>query len=124
MGRMLIDAVNAADDCTLAATLDIGCDIRAALAEEDLDSDEIDWSLRRVKALAGICIEAPDRASQEHARAQTGFGNEIAGCGFGAAIHRRGVDETRTRREEGVQNLLEWRPLGLRVAHFERAGSA
>lgn len=33
MGRMLIDAVNAADDCTLAATLDIGCDVRAALAK-------------------------------------------------------------------------------------------
>jgi 4-hydroxy-tetrahydrodipicolinate reductase len=33
MGRMLIDAVEAAGDCTLAATLDIGCDIRAALAK-------------------------------------------------------------------------------------------
>jgi len=33
MGRMLIDAVNTADDCTLAATLDIGCDIRAALSK-------------------------------------------------------------------------------------------
>jgi 4-hydroxy-tetrahydrodipicolinate reductase len=33
MGRMLIDAVNGADDCTLASTLDIGCDIRAALSK-------------------------------------------------------------------------------------------
>jgi 4-hydroxy-tetrahydrodipicolinate reductase len=33
MGRMLIEAVDAADDCTLAATLDIGCDIRAALSQ-------------------------------------------------------------------------------------------
>lgn len=33
MGRMLIDAVQAAPDCTLAGTLDIGCDIGAALAD-------------------------------------------------------------------------------------------
>ncbi|HVK33834.1 MAG TPA: 4-hydroxy-tetrahydrodipicolinate reductase [Burkholderiaceae bacterium] len=33
MGRMLIEAVNAAADCTLAGTLDIGCDIAAGLAD-------------------------------------------------------------------------------------------
>jgi 4-hydroxy-tetrahydrodipicolinate reductase len=33
MGRMLIEAVNAAPDCTLAGTLDIGCDIAAGLAD-------------------------------------------------------------------------------------------
>jgi 4-hydroxy-tetrahydrodipicolinate reductase len=33
MGRMLIEAVNAATDCTLAGTLDIGCDIAAGLAD-------------------------------------------------------------------------------------------
>jgi 4-hydroxy-tetrahydrodipicolinate reductase len=33
MGRMLIDAVQAADGCTLAGTLDIGHDIGAGLAE-------------------------------------------------------------------------------------------
>ena len=32
MGRMLIEAVNAAPDCTLAGTLDIGCDIASGLA--------------------------------------------------------------------------------------------
>ena len=32
MGQMLIGAVHAAPDCTLAATLDIGCDLREALA--------------------------------------------------------------------------------------------
>ncbi|MDP1690369.1 MAG: 4-hydroxy-tetrahydrodipicolinate reductase [Burkholderiaceae bacterium] len=32
MGRMLIEAVNAAPDCTLAGTLDIGADLRAGLA--------------------------------------------------------------------------------------------
>jgi 4-hydroxy-tetrahydrodipicolinate reductase len=32
MGRMLIDAVQAAPDCTLAGTLDIGCDIASGLA--------------------------------------------------------------------------------------------
>lgn len=31
MGRMLIESVQAADDVALAATLDIGCDVRAAL---------------------------------------------------------------------------------------------
>ena len=33
MGRMLIEAVNAAPDCALAGTLDIGCDIAAGLAD-------------------------------------------------------------------------------------------
>ncbi len=33
MGRMLIEAVNATPDCTLAGTLDIGCDIAAGLAD-------------------------------------------------------------------------------------------
>jgi 4-hydroxy-tetrahydrodipicolinate reductase len=33
MGRMLIDAVQAAPDCVLAGTLDIGCDIAAGLAD-------------------------------------------------------------------------------------------
>jgi 4-hydroxy-tetrahydrodipicolinate reductase len=33
MGRMLIDAVQGAPDCTLAGTLDIGCDIAAGLAD-------------------------------------------------------------------------------------------
>jgi len=33
MGRMLIDAVSQAGDCTLAATMDIGSDIRSALAK-------------------------------------------------------------------------------------------
>lgn len=33
MGRMLIDAVEAAPDCVLAATLDIGCDIASGLAD-------------------------------------------------------------------------------------------
>jgi 4-hydroxy-tetrahydrodipicolinate reductase len=33
MGRMLIDAVEAAPDCTLAGTLDIGSDIAAALTD-------------------------------------------------------------------------------------------
>jgi 4-hydroxy-tetrahydrodipicolinate reductase len=33
MGRMLIDAVQAADDCTLAGTLDLGRDIEAGLAD-------------------------------------------------------------------------------------------
>jgi len=33
MGRMLIDAVQAADDCTLAGTLDLGRDIEANLAD-------------------------------------------------------------------------------------------
>jgi 4-hydroxy-tetrahydrodipicolinate reductase len=33
MGRMLIDAVEAADDCTLAGTLDLGHDIGAGLAD-------------------------------------------------------------------------------------------
>jgi 4-hydroxy-tetrahydrodipicolinate reductase len=33
MGRMLIEAVNEAPDCTLAGTLDIGCDIAAGLAD-------------------------------------------------------------------------------------------
>jgi 4-hydroxy-tetrahydrodipicolinate reductase len=33
MGRMLIDAVSQASDCTLAATMDIGSDIRSALAK-------------------------------------------------------------------------------------------
>jgi 4-hydroxy-tetrahydrodipicolinate reductase len=32
MGRMLIEAVEAAPDCTLAATMDIGSDVRASLA--------------------------------------------------------------------------------------------
>ena len=32
MGQMLIEAVNAAPDCTLAGTLDIGADLRAGLA--------------------------------------------------------------------------------------------
>jgi len=32
MGQMLIEAVNAAPDLSLAATLDIGCDVRAGLA--------------------------------------------------------------------------------------------
>jgi 4-hydroxy-tetrahydrodipicolinate reductase len=33
MGRMLIDAVEAAPDCVLAGTLDIGCDVAAGLAD-------------------------------------------------------------------------------------------
>jgi 4-hydroxy-tetrahydrodipicolinate reductase len=33
MGQMLIEAVNAAPDCTLAGTLDIGADLRAGLAK-------------------------------------------------------------------------------------------
>jgi 4-hydroxy-tetrahydrodipicolinate reductase len=33
MGRMLIEAVQAAPDCRLAGTLDIGCDIAAGLAD-------------------------------------------------------------------------------------------
>jgi 4-hydroxy-tetrahydrodipicolinate reductase len=33
MGRMLIEAVNAAPDCALAGTLDIGCDVAAGLAD-------------------------------------------------------------------------------------------
>ena len=33
MGRMLIDAVEAAPDCTVAGTLDIGRDIAAGLAD-------------------------------------------------------------------------------------------
>lgn len=33
MGRMLIDAVQAAPECTLAGALDIGCDIRASLSD-------------------------------------------------------------------------------------------
>jgi 4-hydroxy-tetrahydrodipicolinate reductase len=33
MGRMLIEAVEAAPDCTLAGTLDLGCDIATSLAD-------------------------------------------------------------------------------------------
>jgi 4-hydroxy-tetrahydrodipicolinate reductase len=36
MGQMLIEAVRAAPDCTLAGTLDIGADIRAGLAQSQV----------------------------------------------------------------------------------------
>lgn len=36
MGQMLIEAVHAADDCTLSATLDIGSDLRSSLQGSDV----------------------------------------------------------------------------------------
>jgi 4-hydroxy-tetrahydrodipicolinate reductase len=80
MGRMLIEAVEAAPDCRLAGTLDIGCDIAAGLGDAQvlIDFTRPEGTLaqlavcraRGVKAVIGTTgFSEPQKAEiAEHAR--------------------------------------------------------
>ena len=80
MGRMLIDAVQAAPDCTLAGTLDIGSDVRTGLADAQvlIDFTRPEGSLAHlavcrelgVKAVIGTTgfSDAQKAQISEHAR--------------------------------------------------------
>jgi 4-hydroxy-tetrahydrodipicolinate reductase len=59
MGRMLIDAVEAAPDCTLAGTLDVGSDIAAALTDAQvlIDFTRPEGTLAHLAACRGRGIK-------------------------------------------------------------------
>jgi len=60
MGRMLIEAVEAADDCVLHATLDKGADVRAGLAGADvmIDFTRPEATLAHLAACADLGVKA------------------------------------------------------------------
>lgn len=60
MGKMLIEAVQAADDCTLHATLDKGSDVRAGLAGADvmIDFTRPEATLDHLAACADLGVKA------------------------------------------------------------------
>jgi len=60
MGRMLIEAVNAAEDCTLHATLDKGDDVRAGLAGADvlIDFTRPEATLAHLAVCAELGVKA------------------------------------------------------------------
>jgi 4-hydroxy-tetrahydrodipicolinate reductase len=58
MGQMLIEAVNSADDCALAAQLDIGCDIDTALqgAQVLIDFTRPEGTMAHLRACRGRSV--------------------------------------------------------------------
>ncbi|HET9820890.1 MAG TPA: 4-hydroxy-tetrahydrodipicolinate reductase [Burkholderiaceae bacterium] len=60
MGRMLIEAVESAPDCTLAATMDLGSDIRAALARAQvlIDFTRPEGTLTHLAACRELGVKA------------------------------------------------------------------
>ena len=60
MGRMLIEAVNASGDCTLAGTLDIGADLRAGLADAQvlLDFTRPEGTLAQLAVCRDLGVKA------------------------------------------------------------------
>ena len=60
MGRMLIEAVNASGDCTLAGTLDIGSDLRAGLADAQvlLDFTRPEGTLAQLAVCRDLGVKA------------------------------------------------------------------
>lgn len=60
MGQMLIDAVNAAPDCTLAAQLDIGVDVQSALqgAQVLIDFTRPEGSMAHLHACRALGVQA------------------------------------------------------------------
>lgn len=58
MGQMLIEAVNGADDCALAAQLDIGCDIDTALqgAQVLIDFTRPEGTMAHLRACRGRSV--------------------------------------------------------------------
>lgn len=60
MGTMLIDAVKASSDCELSATLDLGCDVRAALAGSQvlIDFTRPEGTLEHLAACRELGVKA------------------------------------------------------------------